>query len=136
MDGRIDPPSSVHRLDIVALRTLCDVGEVWCIGDRPDAVVVLTPRSDALYLGKLAVADSHRGRGFARDLVELAGARAATRGFAFLELEVRIELVENQTAFKRLGFEVVRETAHAGFDRPTSVTMRAAVPPSPTPRNG
>ena len=44
-----------------------------------------------------------------------------------LELSTRIELVENHATFARMGFAKTAETAHEGFDRPTSIVMRAPV---------
>ncbi len=127
MDGRIDPPSSMHRLTEEAIAAQAEAGEVWLIGTPPVACMFLTPRADALYLGKLAVAATHRRRGFARLLVEHAVARARALGLPALELETRIELAENHAAFAAMGFVRTGETAHPGYDRPTSVTMRRAV---------
>ncbi len=120
MDGRIDPPSSMHRLTKEDLAN----SEVWVIGSPPLACIVLTPKADALYLGKLAVAASERGKGHARALVNQAGRRARPLGMAALELQTRIELVENQRTFEAMGFIEVARTAHAGYDRPTSITYR------------
>jgi hypothetical protein len=41
-----------------------------------------------------------------------------------LELQARVELTANHAAFARLGFHETGRTAHEGYDRPTSVTMR------------
>ena len=126
MDARIDPPSSMHRLRVEDLSASCATGEVWAIGAPLRACVVLTPKPDCLYLGKLAVAERARGAGLARRLVEWAALRACDRGYAWLELQVRVELVENLRAFAAMGFVETARTAHPGFDRPTSVTMRRA----------
>lgn len=123
MDGRIDPPSSMHRLTVDDLSDHCETGEVWSLGDPLVACVVLSERPEALYLGKLAVAEGMRGRGLARQMIELTAERARALGKSRLELQTRIQLIENQQAFVALGFEKVGETAHPGFDRPTSVTM-------------
>jgi len=72
MDGRIDPPSSLARLDVDALR--------------------------------------------ARD-----------HGRTALELQTRIELTENHATFAALGFAKVAETAHPGYTRATSITLRRRV---------
>lgn len=123
MEGRIDPPSSLHRL------TEADVAaaEVWVLGDPVVACVFLTPRAGALYLGKLAVHPDHQGRGLARALLDHAAARARTLGLPALELQTRVELVENHAAFRAMGFEKVGETTHDGFDHPTSLTFRKPV---------
>jgi len=133
MDGRIDPPSSMHRLTVEAVRAQADEGEVWLIDgpEGPDgapvACVFLTPRADCLYLGKLAADPAFRGRGLARALVECAMDRAAALGLPAVELQARVELVENHRAFAAMGFAKTGETAHAGYDRPTSITMRRPV---------
>jgi GNAT superfamily N-acetyltransferase len=131
MDGVIDPPSSMHRLtegDLSDPRV-----EVWALGTPPVACVVLTPKAEALYVGKLAVAAAHRGRGLARALIDLAEDRARALGLGTLELQVRVELFGNQAAFAHLGFAEVARTAHAGYDRPTSITMRRIVQQERTP---
>lgn len=128
MDGRIDPPSSMHRLRLEDVARQAREGEVWVIEDSfLVACVFLTPRSQVLYLGKLAVASSHRGRGLARRLVAQAAHRARALGLATVELETRIELRENHAAFARLGFVKTAETAHPGYTRPTSMTMQLKV---------
>lgn len=128
MDGVVEPASSIHRLTIDDLAA--GPGEVWAIGDPPVASVVLTPETDALYIGKLAVADEARGTGLARALVETAAGRARDLGLAWLELQTRIELTANHEIFAAMGFEETARTAHAGYRRPTSITFRRAVDPS------
>lgn len=127
MHARIDPPSSMHRLTEADIAAKAESGEVWLIGAPPVACMFLTLQSDSLYLGKLAVRADQRGKGLARALVGLAEGRARALGLPVVELETRIELVENQAAFLKMGFVEVGRKAHAGFDRPTSVTYRKLV---------
>lgn len=131
MEGRIDPPSSMHSLTLAALQDQCRKGEIWVAGTPPAACVFLTPRPDCLYLGKLAVDKTQRGSGLARALVELAATRARALDLPVLRLQTRVELTENHAAFARMGFCKTRETAHSGFDRSTSVTMEKPLPPLP-----
>jgi GNAT superfamily N-acetyltransferase len=135
MEGRVDPPSSNHRLTEAAIAQHAEDGEVWVIEEdgRPVACVFLAPQPQALYLGKLTVAHAHRGRGFARQLVAAAEARAAQLRLPQLVLQSRVELTENHAAFNALGFVITGTTSHEGFDRPTSVTMRREVPARPGP---
>ena len=49
---------------------------------------------------------------------------ARSRGKAAVELQTRIELTGNHAAFARLGFHETERTAHEGYIRPTSITMR------------
>jgi predicted N-acetyltransferase YhbS len=125
MEGRIEPPSSMHRLTLEEIARQAAQAEIWVIEDdaRLVACVFLTPKCRTLYLGKLAVAVSHRGQGLARRMVALAETRARQLGLASVELESRVELTENHSAFAALGFRVTGETAHPGFDRPTSLTF-------------
>ncbi|MBM1814567.1 GNAT family N-acetyltransferase [Pseudosulfitobacter pseudonitzschiae] len=127
MEDRIAPPSSLHRLTVDAIARHCDTGEVWVLGDPPLACMFLTEKPNRLYLGKLAVDPSLRGRGIARQMVDLAAARAVSKGLDTLELEVRIELIENHQAFGRMGFQIVRHGTHDGFDAPTFYVMQKTV---------
>lgn len=129
MEGRIDPPSSMHRLTGAALSEAAGNGEVWVAEDdgAPVACVVLTPRANDLYLGKLAVAASHRRKGLARQMVDLALSRAKALGKPAVALQTRIELTENHAAFEAMGFARTGETAHEGYSRPTTVNFRREV---------
>ncbi len=124
MDGRIDPPSSLHDLNVAGIARACTIGEVWTIGAPPVACVFLTEKLGRLYLGKLAVDPTRRGAGLARALVELAEERAQALDLPMLELQTRIELVENHATFARLGFVKTAEGSHEGYDRPTEITMQ------------
>ncbi len=117
MEGRIDPPSSLHRLTPQGLATS---GEVWVLGKPAVACMVLKPVEGALYLGKLAVEPVLQGRGLGRLMVARAEDRAREMGLARLELETRVELSENHRFYLGLGFAEVGRSAHEGFERPTS----------------
>lgn len=127
MEGRIDPPSSMHALTPESIARQAETGEVWVLGRPPVACVFLTPKPRALYVGKLAVAASHRRQGLARQLLTLAETRARALHLPALELQTRIELSENHATFRALGFVEIARTAHPGFDRPTSLTFRRPV---------
>lgn len=100
-------------------------------GSRILACMVLTPRPGALYLGKLAVAAEARGRGLSRRMVAQAERRARALGLPRIELQSRVELTENHAVFRRLGFQQTGATAHAGHDRPTSLSFARVLPDSP-----
>jgi GNAT superfamily N-acetyltransferase len=131
MQGRIDPPSSVLRLTPGSMAA--DVTHGALLLAEIDGALVgclfARPKGDALYIGKLAVRPDRQGRGIGRALVDAARAEARTRGLAALELQTRVELTENHRTFARWGFVKTAETAHAGYTRPTSITMRAPVVP-------
>jgi len=127
MAGRIDPPSSMYKLNIDDISNQCRIGEVWSVGDPPQGCVFLTFNENALYLGKIAVLESVRREGLAKKLIEVAELRARSRNLKHLELQVRIELIENHEAFGSLGFLKISEGSHAGYDRSTFIVMRKDV---------
>ncbi|MCW1931379.1 GNAT family N-acetyltransferase [Pararhodobacter zhoushanensis] len=127
MDGVIDPPSSLNRMTVDDLARDAALNELWVIEPGPAACVILTPKADTLYLGKLAVAEGHRGTGLSRVMVALAMERARALGLPSVTLQTRVELVGNQAAFQAMGFAETDRTAHAGHDRPTSITYQRPV---------
>jgi len=126
MENRIDPPSSMHRLTVEAISKHSETDEIWVIEQQnsPIACMFLTSKAHALYLGKLAVSEAYRGQGLARQLVDCAETRCHAHGFTTLELQTRVELVENHQAFAKMGFRKTGESAHDGYDRPTDITMQ------------
>lgn len=129
MDGIIDPPSSAHRLTPESLRQKCREETVFMAstGTSLAGCIFLADRGDHVYVGKLAVEPLLQGRGIGRRLMAAAEAEARRRGRRFVELQTRVELMANHATFVRLGFCETARTAHAGFNRPTSVTMRKGV---------
>lgn len=129
MEGRIDPPSSLHRLDPAGLAAKGAAERCFLAFLQGQLVgcVFCEPRRACLYIGKLAVEPPLQGQGIGRALMARAEAEARALGLPALELQTRIELVENHRAFERLGFLRIGETAHSGYDRPTSVTMWKAL---------
>lgn len=125
MEGRIDPPSSLHDLTLERFTQTAAEAEVWVAGDPVAGTVVLTSKPKILYVGKLAVKDRRKGLG--RRFMRLAEERARALGKDWLELQSRVELVEVHAAFKALGFREVMRTTHKGFTRPTSITFRKKV---------
>ncbi|MBX3578246.1 MAG: GNAT family N-acetyltransferase [Rhizobiaceae bacterium] len=126
MDGVIDPPSSAHRLTADGLRdkARAETGFVATLGTRLAGCAFIAEREDHFYLGKLAVAPAFQGTGIGARLVAAAEAFALRHGKPVIELQTRVELTDNHAAFARLGFRETGRTAHAGYPRPTSVTMR------------
>lgn len=129
MDGVIDPPSSLTRQSDADLRAEGLRGEFWVIEDlgRPVATIMLTPKADHLYLGKIATDAAFRRQGLARQLIGHAAKRARALGLPELRLQVRVELADNHAAYRAMGFHEVGRTAHAGYDRPTSITYARGV---------
>lgn len=119
--GRINPPSSMHRMTPESLTVQAAAEEVWAWGSPLQACATFTVKGEALYLGKIAVSPDRRGQGLLRQIVAQAESCASRLGLTRLELESRVELTEVHAAFVHLGFSEVARTAHPGFDRPTSI---------------
>ncbi|MEM7237994.1 MAG: GNAT family N-acetyltransferase [Pseudomonadota bacterium] len=128
MEGRIDPPSSLTRMSVACLVHKA-ARETVLLAEDPGLVGCLfaAPRAGALYLGKIAIDPDCQGRGIGRALVAAATEIAKQQQLTALELQTRVELVENHAAFNALGFETIAKTRHSGFDRATSLTMRRPV---------
>lgn len=126
MDGVIDPPSSALALTPASLRDKAGQETVFLAhaGARLAGCLFMAARADRFYLGKLAVDPAMQRQGIGRRLVEAAEDAARQAGKPVLELQTRVELDANHRAFERLGFRETGRTAHPGFARPTSVTMR------------
>ncbi len=129
MDSRIDPPSSLTMMGIEEFRVRAKE-EALILAEEEGTIIgcaFAALRDDCVYVGKMAVAQSARGRGVARAMFAEAEALARRNERRFLELQTRVELLENQATFAALGFQKVGESAHPGYNRPTSITMRKPV---------
>ena len=126
MDGIIDPPSSAHLLTAERLKDKArqETGFLALEAGRIVGCIFVLERADDFYVGKLAVEPGLRGRGIGRRLMQAAEYLALSRGKSAIELQTRVELSGNHSAFSRLGFRESGRTAHAGYGWPTSITMR------------
>lgn len=129
MDGRIDPPSSLRGMTSQDLQAKARREQLIVAHAQGQLVgcVYADVRRHCVYVGKLAVAEPARGLGLARQLLAVAESIARAAGRPVLELQTRVELVENHQAFAAMGFTKVAESAHAGYARPTSITLQRPV---------
>lgn len=124
--GRIDPPSSVHRLDPVSIAVKARQERLFLAFDHDRLVGCVFAKSlgSAMYIGKLAVLPAMQGQGIGRTLMAAAQAFAERTQHNALQLDVRIELTENHETFAALGFVKIGEHAHEGYDRATFISMK------------
>ena len=126
MDARIDPPSSMHRLTMDSLENKSH--EETLLLARENGILIgcafLKEQASSYYIGKLAVKRSSQGRGIGQALIEACIRFADHQGKGDLELETRVELIENHVFFEMMGFIKTGETSHEGYSRPTAFTMR------------
>lgn len=136
--GRLVPESGAFRdtADAISRELAAGAGAIIAEQDGEAlGCVMFKPVEGDLYFGRLAVIPSARGRSIARRLVQAVEAEAARRGLAGVRLGVRIVLTENQRLFTALGYVETSREAHAGFDHPTSITMRKSFYLADTPRD-
>jgi len=128
-DDRIDPPSSLGAMGVADFiqKAQDETLIVAQINNQLIGCAFAAIRDDCVYLSKVAVHQAYRRQGVTRSLFEAADELARQIGKACLELQMRIELTENHQAFGALGFTKVAETAHPGYSRTTSITMRRTV---------
>jgi GNAT superfamily N-acetyltransferase len=126
MNGVIDPPSSALKLTPANLAAKATEEAVFLAtsGGHLLGCVFAAERPDHFYVGKLAVARGAQGAGVGKRLLGAVEKHARETGKPALELQTRVELTSNQRAFRKLGFAEIARTAHEGYDRPTSITMR------------
>ncbi|ESW87343.1 acetyltransferase [Mesorhizobium sp. LSJC269B00] len=126
MDGVIDPPSSAHLLCVESLRDKAGRETVFVAlqGGQIAGCVFALERPDDFYIGKLAVEPELQGQGIGRRLMQAVEFLARSRNKPAIELQTRIELTVNHATFAGLGFRETERTAHDGYDRPTSITLR------------
>lgn len=122
MEGRINPPSSLGRLNIQSLKQkILDETLFTAVdGQRLVGCAFAKINDDTVYLGKLAVHADYQGLGLSRQLITRVEQLALQSQLPVVEMETRIELTENQQLFEHLGYRRVAENSHAGFSRPTS----------------
>lgn len=129
MEGRIDPPSSLKKLNIDNIKEKAKEESLYIltINDEVVGCVFAKEHDEFVYLGKLAVDSCFRGCGYARRLMEQVELQALGCGVGCVELETRVELTENQCFFKQAGYHKIGENAHQGYDRPTSYRYRKKI---------
>jgi predicted N-acetyltransferase YhbS len=129
-----EPPPSALRVseDDVAAH-LCAGG--GAVAEAEDGVVgsaLWTEQDGGLYLGRLAVAPSWRGRGVAKALVASAEAAARRMALPRIHLSTRLVLLDNRRLFAACGFVETTCHAHPGYAEPTFVNMEKRLVPPPS----
>lgn len=126
METRIDPPSFLTTMTLgdIARKAVDEDLFLALDGARPVACGFGTPKGTHYEIGKVAVAASHRKRGLARALMNAAAARAVALNLHGLQLFARVELTENHTTYRALGFTKHGTFTHEGYARPTALTFR------------
>lgn len=90
---------------------------VLTINEEVVALVVLAAEGDALSVDNLAVANSRRGQGFGRAMLDFAEKLARERGLMKLILYTNEAMSENLTFYPRMGFRETRRGVENGYKR-------------------
>jgi GNAT superfamily N-acetyltransferase len=123
--GKFDPPSGVFAETVATIRGKLEIGGGYIATINNDIVgcVLYEPQPDHIYLGRLAVLPAYRGNGVARVLVEAVENCGRELNLPAVQFGVRIALTGNQEMFTRLGYQVLYEGKHPGYDEITFVQM-------------
>jgi GNAT superfamily N-acetyltransferase len=133
---RIDPPSSLYRLDAESLASKAKEEALFLAFDDGQMVgcAFAKTKPGCVYVGKVAVWPDRQGQGIGRRLMQAVESFARQTGRPVMELETRIELVENHKTFAAFGFVTTAEHAHAGYTRTTYITMQKPLHAEPADR--
>jgi GNAT superfamily N-acetyltransferase len=126
---RIDPPSSLYRLDAQSLAQKAQEETLFLATENGDLIgcAFAKVKPGCVYVGKFAVWPARQGQGIGRRLMQEVESFAQTTGKSVMKLETRIELLENHKTFAAFGFIKTAEHAHAGYTRVTFITMQKAM---------
>lgn len=131
MDARIDPPSSMHKLTVSSIEQKAKDENLILAFEENQLVgcAFIKEQADCFYIGKLAVSREQQGKGIGQEIIKSCISFAARQDKPDLELESRVELIENHAFFEMMGFTKAGENAHEGYSRPTSYTFRRMAAP-------
>jgi predicted N-acetyltransferase YhbS len=130
-----DPPPSALGVteNDVAAHLDAGGGAVAEAGGGMMGSTLWTEQDDGLYLARLAVAPSWRGRGVAKALMATAEATARRMALSRIHLSTRLVLLDNRRLFGVCGFIETTCHAHPGYREPTFVTMEKRLAPAAPP---
>jgi GNAT superfamily N-acetyltransferase len=123
---RIDPPSSLYKLDARSLAEKAKEEALFLAMENGELIgcAFAKVKAECVYVGKFAVWPDRQGHGIGRLLMQAVERFAREAGKPVMELDTRIELVENHQTFAAFGFVKTAEQAHAGYARATFITMQ------------
>ena len=123
--GRLNPPSGAHKdtIESVQKKLMNASAGIAIVDKQMVGCIICEPRTDHLYLGRLAVLPSHRRYGVGKKLIAWGETQANKLGYKQVQLHVRLVLQNNITYFEHLGYRVLSYACHPGFSEPTYATL-------------
>ncbi|PYI07093.1 acyl-CoA N-acyltransferase [Aspergillus sclerotiicarbonarius CBS 121057] len=79
--------------------------------------VMLVPETDSMLVDNIAVAESARGTGLGRKMLEFADEAARRAGYHTVQLHTNEMMVENIAIYTRLGYVETHRAENKGFQR-------------------
>ena len=130
-NARIDPPSSLYQLDAQSLAQKSHEENLFLALANGElfGCAFAKVKPSCVYVGKFAVWPANQGQGIGRRLMQDVESFAQKTGKPVMELDTRIELLENHQTFAAFGFVKTAEHSHAGYTRTTFITMQKALVP-------
>jgi ribosomal protein S18 acetylase RimI-like enzyme len=118
--GVLDPPSAVHEETPEVVRQAIHEGGAvlaW-LADVAVGSARYKPTPDGLYVGRVSVLPTYRGRGIASAMMDYMDRTALRLGFRAVRLGVRESLPSNFALYQKLGYQIVLVEQHPkGPDR-------------------
>ena len=127
--GRLDPPSGVLDETLETLRESTfqpDHGAALALMDDEPAGALrwsVDSQRQYLYVGRVAVLPAYRRQGVASALMNWGDAHARALGLPAVAFGVRLQAPENIRFYQHLGYEIINQGHHKGYDHPTFVWM-------------
>ena len=122
---RLVPASAALSETVDSIAALMGRGRVLLARVNGMAVGCITveDKGDCIYVGRLAVEPSARGRKLGLALMDAAETEARLMGGKRLRADCRLALPQNRAFFRALGFVEGAHRCHAGFAEPTYVEL-------------
>ena len=127
--GMLAPPTGAHDETIDSVRRrLAEGSAVLALVAREAAGCAFYQRvKDFVYFSRLSVVPAYRNRGIGTALLEYVEQRAREQGVGSVRLGVRLQLPHLVRRYEKLGYRVIEQVTHEGFDKPTYVMMEKHV---------
>jgi tRNA threonylcarbamoyladenosine biosynthesis protein TsaE len=126
----LDPPSGAGRETAAVVRDdlAAGGGAIAELDGRPVGCLRWALAGDGdLHVRRLAVEPGLQRRGVGSALMAWAEREAERRGCTGVYVGVRLGLGGNLAFYRRLGYEVVREHRHDGYDHTTWLALRKSL---------
>ena len=122
----LDPPSGAGRESVEAVRDVLAAGggAIAELDGRAVGCLRWAIDDGDFRVGRVAVEPQLQRRGIGTALMAWAEEEAARRGCAAVSVGVRVGLDGNLAFYRSLGYELVGERSHDGYDRATWLALR------------